>query len=653
RFFGATGRIYHFHSIGNTDTRIFLYQDDGVTQLAFDDDSGDSNNFLLDYEFSTDSYYKLRVEGYPGAVGAYVLHYSYWQNPDAYEPDDSSTTARSINIYGGYNTVQPHTLHTNTDQDWFRFFGVNTGTYHFWTTGNTDTRGAIYTDAGTTALAANDDNGANLNFDLSYTITDPSAYFKLRVDGSFGGSIGAYAIYYTYTAPPDSYESDDFASLAQTLFPYANEQVQSHTLHNTADEDWFEFYAYTGNIYSFYSSTQGNTDTQVWLYQYDGTTLIASDDDGAGYPNFRLDFSPTANGYYKLMVDGFDLFCGFYQFHYYTWANPDSYEPDNNAAQYTSLQPESYDQTQDHTLHNGTDEDWFRFYGLAGRVYRFYSTGNMDTRIFLLAADGVTVLDSDDDDGDGNNFLLDFAPATSGYYLAMVNAFGFHTGAYVFTYRYWVPADAYEPDNSASQNNFIDLSCYGAVLTQNHTLHTTTDQDWFRFHGTAGLIYTISSSGDSDTMVSLYQDDGVTLIASDDDSGLADNFLLEFSPASTAYYKFKVTGWSGFLGSYTLIFYYSAPPDAYEPDNSATQYTNLTVTPISQSQSHSLHNASDGDWFRFQAFPGRIYSFHSTGDCDPVAYLYQDDGSTLLASDDNSYDGHNFQLGFTASEPSL
>lgn len=73
--------------------------------------------------------------------------------------------------------------------------------------------------------------------------------------------------------------------------------------------------------------------------------------------------------------------------------DPDSYEPDDDAADYTLIDPTPFLGAQNHTLHSGTDLDWYRFYGYTDRNYHFYSTGTIDTDIYLYLDDGTTLLD--------------------------------------------------------------------------------------------------------------------------------------------------------------------------------------------------------------------------------------------------------------------
>ena len=55
---------------------------------------------------------------------------------------------------------------------------------------------------------------------------------------------------------------------------------QQHNFHAMGDEDWFKFDALASTTYSIQTSElTSNADTYVYLYDTDGTTLLASNDD--------------------------------------------------------------------------------------------------------------------------------------------------------------------------------------------------------------------------------------------------------------------------------------------------------------------------------------------------------------------------------------
>jgi hypothetical protein len=644
-FTGYTGRIYTFYSTGYTDVRIYLYASDGVTQLDFDDDDGEGNNFYLQFTLAANGTHYLKVEPYQGNAGAYAINFLYGANADGYEPDDGLNDFTSIEANNAYPQEQTHTLHTTTDQDWFHFIALTARTYHFWSTGNEDVRVGIYDSQSNPPLVTDDNSGEGNNFDVAFATPGATWGYEVKVDGA-GGAVGTYTIHWRHDTYGDAYEADDSASDPTLLSITSTDNVQNHNLDNWQDEDWYRFYGIKGLNYTFYSEdgeyNSDPMDNLVYLYQDDGSTLISFNDDGGTGNNFMLLYAPPTTGYYKLKVVGYNGCTEDYDFHYYYTALADAYETDDSATDYTVLYPTTAEQTQDHTLHTNTDQDWFRFEAIAGRLYNFWSTLASDNQIYLYQDNGTTQIQWDDDGGEGLNFSLSFNCTTTGYYKLKVVGYSGAICAYQIHYSYAAVPDSYEPDNSSSQ--YTNLYVISSEQSQNHTLHSTTDEDWFLFQAEATKRYMFYSTGAEDTQIYLYQSNGTTLITMDDDNGDGLNFNLQYVFPASGAYLLKVIGYYGACGAYTFKYIKGAQPDAYEDDDSATDYTSLTVTSTLQSQSHTLQDAIDEDWFRFQGVAGRNYVFQSTGYTDTQVYLYQDNGTTLISSDDDSNGYPNFKL---------
>jgi hypothetical protein len=87
-----------------------------------------------------------------------------------------------------------------------------------------------------------------------------------------------------------------------------NAPSQSHNTHVEQDADWVKFSANAGTSYSLTTSnTGGHADTQLWLYDTDSSTLLASNDDYPGMGmSSRIDWQATASGVYYVKVDHWD-----------------------------------------------------------------------------------------------------------------------------------------------------------------------------------------------------------------------------------------------------------------------------------------------------------------------------------------------------------
>ena len=80
---------------------------------------------------------------------------------------------------------------------------------------------------------------------------------------------------------------------------------------------------------------------------------------------------------------------------------------------------------------------------------------------------------------------------------------------------------------------------------------------------------------------------------------------------------------------------YTPAGDAYEPDNSFSEYSTMTVYQSLSTQSRSIYPAGDNDYIQFYAYGGREYRFYSTGNTDTYGYLYDSNHNELTHDDDS------------------
>ncbi|MDY7077535.1 MAG: pre-peptidase C-terminal domain-containing protein [Chloroflexota bacterium] len=473
----------------------------------------------------------------------------------------------------------------------------------------------------------------------------------------------------------DIYEPDN-------LYPQAMEiptdgTVQTRTLHMVADKDWVRFYAEAGAIYTITTShLPSDVDTVLQLYDTDGVILLEENDDYMpGSKASRIVWTAPVEGWYYARVTHFDhtwdprysLVCG----NYYLLSvektsscptGADIYEPNNLYPQAIEIPTDGTVQT--HTLHTVADKDWIQFFAVENKTYTITTShlpADVDTVLQLYDTDGETMLEENDDymlHSDASRIVWT-AHATGWYYVRITHFDHTYDPRYslvcgntyqvaVETTACAISADAYEPDNLYPQaiRTLVD----GTALTR--TFHTVADKDWVSFHALAGKVYTITTSqlsGDVDTVLQLYGTDGVTLLEENDDyqpNSKASRIVWR-APADGRYFV-RTTHFdhtydprvSPICGSQYLIAVETAacitPPDAYEMDNF---YSEAVEIPTDGTvQTHTLHTAADKDWLTFYAWGGQVYSittFQLSPDVDTVLRMYDADGVTLLAENDD------------------
>ena len=225
---------------------------------------------------------------------------------------------------------------------------------------------------------------------------------------------------------------------------------------------------------------------------------------------------------------------------------PDAYEPDDVYSAAKPIQVGGGLQFRNFCPENDS-ADWVSFTAQAGQTYRIATTELQryaDTLIRLYASDAKTLLKEDDDSGPGWASLIDWtSPASGTYYVEVVEYFG-RTGTdtgYALRVDGQAPtctADAYEPDNDPATASAIAVN----AAPQVHNFCEPGDlADWLTFPAVQGQGYLIETSAlepNSDTVLSLYDQDAISLLLADDDGGPEPRASrLEWrAPASGAYY---------------------------------------------------------------------------------------------------------------------
>ena len=104
-------------------------------------------------------------------------------------------------------------------------------------------------------------------------------------------------------------------------------------------------------------------------------------------------------------------------------------------------------------------------------------------------------------------------------------------------------ADAYETDGAIGSASWITPDGYSQI----HNIHTEEDTDWVKFEAQAGITYTLTTgnTGDhADTVLELYDTDGSTLLAENDDCpGRWPASCLDWQAPSDGTYYAKIYHW--------------------------------------------------------------------------------------------------------------
>lgn len=203
-------------------------------------------------------------------------------------------------------------------------------------------------------------------------------------------------------------------------------------LDTTSDVDFFSFQLQAGEYYVLDVALGTLNDSMITVYDTDGTTLIASDDNSGDGLGSRYSFVCPVDGIYFLRVFSvFSTSAGTYTFSV-TRIDDDHGDSWDEATTLTlGLEIEGQ-------LHTTNDVDYFWIELEAGRFYGMHLDGSgltgglADSILTLYGADGVSVIEQNDNDPfGGSDSRISYSPAETGrYYLkadGMAGATGYYT----------------------------------------------------------------------------------------------------------------------------------------------------------------------------------------------------------------------------------
>lgn len=202
--------------------------------------------------------------------------------------------------------------------------------------------------------------------------------------------------------------------------------------------------------------------------------------------------------------------------------------------------------------------------------------------------------------------------------------------------------DPFEPDDTMAQAS--PLGTGGD--RQAHTLSPSRDRDYVSFPVEAGVRYTVETGGlgfQCDTVLTLYDEDGLELVQ-DDDSG-AENLAsrLSWTAREEGVLFAEVRQFNEDVEledvGYEIWVSESEPlvleEDEYEPDD-AQELANEIL--VGSSQVHTIHRPDDRDWVFFEVQAGQTYVVETSGlqgGMDTIIFLHDGEGRTLAENDDS------------------
>ncbi len=213
---------------------------------------------------------------------ALIISIGFFPGSNAALANDDHGNARSTATQVALPSAATGTIDPGNDTDWFRFEVRARGAVVLESSGDLDTLGTLF-DARGSRIARDDDGAGYPNFRIERTL-DAGAYY-VRVH-SAGRATGGYTLHL---------RGDDHGNSRASATRVTLPSATAGTIDPGNDADWFRFEVSATAAVELESS--GDLDTLGTLFGARGNR-IARDDDGAGYPNFRIERTLDAGAYY-------------------------------------------------------------------------------------------------------------------------------------------------------------------------------------------------------------------------------------------------------------------------------------------------------------------------------------------------------------------
>ncbi len=657
-FTATEGEAYSFAVTLNTldDSELYLYDTDGTTLITGNDDY-DENSAASKIVWrcpATGTYYLAISGDWAASAGTYSI-LATGLGVDDYANDSHSATPAVLDISLSGN------IDYSEDVDLFAFTATAGEAYSFVVTPGTlyDARLRLLDTDGVTELATNSDvvvldgplpgdttagggqgggTGStgtvpgvdNPGPDTIYPPYEPTITWTCPVDGAYYIQISSWyssGALGTYTLLATGLGADDHGSTYSTASPVTVDTPVTGNIDYGNDVDFFSIDAISGTLYSFEVMLGSLEDSVVIIYDSDGTTQVAyNDDTTSGFGSTAI-WTCTADGTYYIAVFSYWMDAtGSYTLLASTITDDDHGNIPSTAS------PVAVETTTDGDIGYDGDVDYFSFQADQGTSYKIEVTlGTLyDTDLFFYDTNGTS--------------LIDYAyyppsitwtcPTSGTYYVAVAGWFS--TGTYSLSVTTTIIVDDHGNDYTTATALTVETSASGELEIGN-------DVDYFSFLAVAGTTYSISTTLITlpDSYLTLYDTDGTSVILFNDDNGVdfASNIFWTCDLSGT--YYLSVSGYfSSDIGTYSILVSTSQTADDHGND-----YTTATPVEVGVPVGGNIETflESDIDYFSFLAVGGWTYTIETTLGTldDSVLYLYDIDGVTELAYnddvDDNSY----------------
>jgi hypothetical protein len=375
-------------TLSDFDTILEVY-DERRTMITMDDDSGEAYNARLEIYTAAGTTYLIKLRGYESENGPFRIRAAAQPLPQPVELRIGTPRSANLSI---------------EESHWYSVRAAEDSVIIVETTSNIDTFMEVY-DTSYALLDSNNDDGEGKNACIELRITAGRTYL-FRVRGYSNSSYGPYSIAANVkvTAPP-------------VALRYGT-RVDARLL--SRDEHWYSIR--TTEAGTITVETSGNIDTYMEAYD-SSDKLIMEDDDGGDNYNSRIEMDVAANQTYSFKVRGYGGERGSYSIIASYEANQPDTERNTDRSRAVALK---LGESIPIRLRANNESRWYSFNITRTSAVAIYTSGNIDTILFLYDSQGIRISEDDDSGGNGNARIS--SALSVGTYYIEVKGYGGRTG---------------------------------------------------------------------------------------------------------------------------------------------------------------------------------------------------------------------------------
>lgn len=590
------------------DTLLGVYTGsaiNGLTTVAGNDDGGAGLSSKVSIVATAGMVYQIAVDGYAGDSGTVMLNVLNNVTPpvnDAFAASTELNSGAASVVANSTNATKEagepnHAGNSGGASVWWNWTAPSSGSWQVSTAGsNFDTLLGIYTGSsliGLTEVASDDNSGGSGTSRAVFTAVEGTTY-HIAVDGYLGNIGSIHLDVGTPLPPPANDLFADALSLASgpasttgsNAGAFKEGGEPNHAGNVGGASVWWTWTAPSTGSWRV-STTGSNFDTTLGIYTGSAVgalTAVASDDNSGGAGSSRTDFAAVAGTTYRIAVDGYNGVTGSIvltvSLAVSAPANNDFADGIVLTAGVTSTTGTNVGADREtgepnHDGNTGGASVWWRWTAPSTGSWSITTTGSaIDTVMGVYTGatvDALTEIASDDDSGGNATSRVTFTATAGTLYHIAVDGYNGEEGSIALAVA--VPPGPPANDHFA---NRIVLVGSNASSTVDSSL-ATEEPGEPDHHGRAGgrsawwswtaptsapVVFNTDGSG-FDTVMAVYTGsslEALTLIGSDDDSGVGNASAVGFTTVAGTTYQIAADGYDPNNGGVlTMNVIFSAP----------------------------------------------------------------------------------------------